>query len=205
PRQSGRDRGKRRAEGRGGLPVGARPRGEGGAARARAGARRRRIRGRARDRGDRSPRAGAVPRDGPPERAPLRRPAARLEAGPDLAQDPARPGEGIGVGVRLFNPLGRQLVDFAPREAGHVRLYTCGPTVYNVVHIGNLRTFLWEDVLCRHFRARGWRVTQVMNLTDVDDKTIRGAAQAGLPLRGFTEEEGELFFPGIDRDGVSRA
>ena len=59
-----------------------------------------------------------------------------------------------------------------------MRLYTCGPTVYNVVHIGNLRTFLWEDVLRRHLLAKGWRVTQVMNLTDVDDKTIRGAAQA---------------------------
>jgi cysteinyl-tRNA synthetase len=107
--------------------------------------------------------------------------------------------------VRLFNTLGRQLVDFAPREPGHVRLYTCGPTVYNVVHIGNLRTFLWEDVLRRHFRTKGWRVTQVMNLTDVDDKTIRGAAQAGLPLREFTEKYGELFFRDIDRLGFERA
>ena len=54
-------------------------------------------------------------------------------------------------------------------------MYTCGPTVYNVVHIGNLRTFLFEDVLRRHLLAEGLRVTQIMNLTDVDDKTIRGA------------------------------
>jgi cysteinyl-tRNA synthetase len=109
------------------------------------------------------------------------------------------------VTVRLFNTLGRKLVDFEPREPGHVRLYTCGPTVYNVVHIGNLRTFLWEDVLRRHFRTKGWRVTQVMNLTDVDDKTIRGAAEAGLPLREFTERYAQLFFRDIDRLGFERA
>ena len=62
-------------------------------------------------------------------------------------------------------------------------MYTCGPTVYNVAPLGNLRTFLWEDVLRRYFQTKGWRVTQVMNLTDVDDKTIRGASQAGLNLR----------------------
>ena len=90
------------------------------------------------------------------------------------------------MSVRLFNTLGRQVVDFAPREPGHVRLYTCGPTVYNVVHIGNLRTFLWEDVLRRHVQTKGWRVTQVMNLTDVDDKTIRGAREEGLSLNDFT-------------------
>ena len=107
--------------------------------------------------------------------------------------------------VRLFNTLGRDLVDFTPREEGHVRLYTCGPTVYNVVHIGNLRTFLWEDVLRRHLRTKGWRVTQVMNLTDVDDKTIRGASQAKLPLREFTEKYAQLFFRDIDRLGLERA
>jgi cysteinyl-tRNA synthetase len=111
----------------------------------------------------------------------------------------------VSVSVRLFNTLGRKLVDFEPREAGHVRLYTCGPTVYNVVHIGNLRTFLWEDVMRRHLRTKGWRVTQVMNLTDVDDKTIRGAAQAGLPLREFTEKYAQLFFRDIDRLGLERA
>ncbi len=107
--------------------------------------------------------------------------------------------------MRLFNTMGRREVDFAPREDGHVRMYTCGPTVYNAVHIGNLRTFLWEDVLHRHFLARGWRVTQVMNLTDVDDKTIRGAAQAGLSLRDFTTKYADLFFRDIDRLGFRRA
>jgi len=99
--------------------------------------------------------------------------------------------------VKLFNTLGRSTVEFSPIEPGHVRLYTCGPTVYNVVHIGNLRTFLFEDVLRRHLKARGLRVTQIMNLTDVDDKTIRGAAQAGVSLDDFTRQYIEAFFRDI--------
>jgi cysteinyl-tRNA synthetase len=99
--------------------------------------------------------------------------------------------------VKLFNTLGRSTVKFSPIEPGHVRLYTCGPTVYNVVHIGNLRTFLFEDVLRRHLKARGLRVTQIMNLTDVDDKTIRGAAQAGVSLDDFTRQYIEAFFRDI--------
>jgi cysteinyl-tRNA synthetase len=107
--------------------------------------------------------------------------------------------------VKLHNTLGRRLVDFAPIEAGHVRLYTCGPTVYNVVHIGNLRTFVFEDVLRRHFLARGDRVTQVMNLTDVDDKTIRGAEKAGLSLPDFTATYTDAFFRDIGRLGIQPA
>jgi cysteinyl-tRNA synthetase len=107
--------------------------------------------------------------------------------------------------VRLFNTLGRKLVDFAPLEAGHVRLYTCGPTVYNVVHLGNLRTFVFEDVLRRHFLARGDRVTQVMNLTDVDDKTIRGAQEAGVSLEEFTAKYADAFFRDIGRLGIEPA
>ncbi len=78
-----------------------------------------------------------------------------------------------------------------------MRLYTCGPTVYNVVHIGNLRTFVFEDVLRRHLLASGLRVTQIMNLTDVDDKTIRGAAEAGVSLDDFTGPYIEAFFRDI--------
>ncbi|HEY3170041.1 MAG TPA: cysteine--tRNA ligase [Thermoanaerobaculia bacterium] len=107
--------------------------------------------------------------------------------------------------MRLFNTLGRKLVDFSPLEAGHVRLYTCGPTVYNVVHLGNLRTFVFEDVLRRHFLARGDRVTQVMNLTDVDDKTIRGAQEAGVSLAEFTAKYADAFFRDIGRLGIEPA
>ena len=109
------------------------------------------------------------------------------------------------MSLTLFNTMGRRPKELAPLEEGHVRLYTCGPTVYNVVHIGNLRTFLFEDVLRRHLRARGYRVTQVMNLTDVDDKTIRGAAEARVSLRDFTARYAETFFRDIDRLGLQPA
>ena len=107
--------------------------------------------------------------------------------------------------MRLLNTLGRRLTDFTPIERGHVRLYTCGPTVYNVVHIGNLRTFVFEDVLRRRFLGRGDRVTQVMNLTDVDDKTIKGAREAGLSLGEFTAKYSEAFFRDIARLNVEPA
>jgi cysteinyl-tRNA synthetase len=96
--------------------------------------------------------------------------------------------------MKVINTLSRSLEEFRSIEPGHVRLYTCGPTVYNRVHIGNLRTFLWEDLVGRVFRALGWRVTQVMNLTDIDDKTIRGAVAEGLPLHEFTQRHVDSFF-----------
>ena len=66
-----------------------------------------------------------------------------------------------------------------PLEPGHVRIYSCGPTVYGPAHIGNFRSFLFADLLVRHLRYRGLRVTWVMNITDIDDKIIRGAAADG--------------------------
>jgi cysteinyl-tRNA synthetase len=86
-----------------------------------------------------------------------------------------------------------------------VRIYTCGPTVYNHAHIGNLRTFLFEDFLCRSLRYLGYSVEQVMNLTDVDDKTIRDASKAGLGLREFTDRYIASFFEDLDTLGVERA
>ncbi|HTO89252.1 MAG TPA: cysteine--tRNA ligase, partial [Thermoanaerobaculia bacterium] len=107
--------------------------------------------------------------------------------------------------MKLYNTLGRQIVELSPLEPGHVRLYTCGPTVYNVVHIGNLRTFVFEDILRRHLRAKGLRVTQIMNLTDVDDKTIRGATQAGVSLDSFTAQYIESFFRDIATLNLEKA
>jgi cysteinyl-tRNA synthetase len=88
--------------------------------------------------------------------------------------------------VRLHNTLGRRTEELVTLEPGEVRLYTCGPTVYNHVHVGNLRTFLFEDLLKRSLELLGYRVRHVMNLTDVDDKTIRGAQERGVPLAEFT-------------------
>ena len=80
--------------------------------------------------------------------------------------------------LRLYNTLTRVKEEFQPIHAGEVRIYTCGPTVYDYAHIGNFRTFVLCDIMRRYLLYKGYRVTQVMNLTDVDDKTIRGARQA---------------------------
>lgn len=107
--------------------------------------------------------------------------------------------------IRFYNTLHRKQEVFQSLEPDHVRMYTCGPTVYNVVHIGNLRTFLFEDVLRRTLAELGYRVTQVMNLTDIDDKTIKGAAAEGLSLREFTDRYIGTFFADIDTLRVQRA
>jgi cysteinyl-tRNA synthetase len=107
--------------------------------------------------------------------------------------------------ISFLNTLTRRHERFHTLEEGHARIYTCGPTVYNFVHIGNLRTFLFEDVLRRTLQAFGYRVTQVMNLTDIDDKTIRGAAEEGISLREFTDRYAAAFFEDIDTLGVERA
>ena len=104
--------------------------------------------------------------------------------------------------LRLYNTLTRSVEEFRPVREGRVGLYTCGPTVYNRVHIGNLRTFVWEDVMCRVFRALSFETTQIMNLTDIDDKTIRGAVEAGLPLREFTAGHIATFFEDLGTLGV---
>ncbi|HEV2291892.1 MAG TPA: cysteine--tRNA ligase [Gemmatimonadales bacterium] len=100
--------------------------------------------------------------------------------------------------LRLHNTLTRALDPFIPLQPGRASLYTCGPTVYNYAHIGNFRTFLFEDLLRRWLEASGYDVFHVMNLTDVDDKTIKGAGAAGVPLREHTEKFARAFFE--DRD-----
>ncbi len=93
----------------------------------------------------------------------------------------------------LYNTMSRSVEPFAPADGTTVRLYTCGPTVYNPAHLGNFRTFLFEDLLRRALRLRGWEVVQVMNLTDVDDKIIRRAAERGVTIRDITEPMVEVF------------
>jgi cysteinyl-tRNA synthetase len=93
----------------------------------------------------------------------------------------------------LYNSLTRQTEPFAPADGRTVRLYTCGPTVYNPAHLGNFRTFLFEDLLRRVLRLRGWAVEQVMNLTDVDDKIIKRAAEKRMKIRAITEPVIEAF------------
>ncbi|WP_337169551.1 cysteine--tRNA ligase [Gemmatimonas aurantiaca] len=94
---------------------------------------------------------------------------------------------------RLYNTLTRRVEPFAPADGHTVRMYTCGPTVYNPAHLGNFRTFLFEDLLRRVIRLAGWQVEQVMNLTDVDDKIIRKAAATGQDILQVTEPFTALF------------
>ena len=109
------------------------------------------------------------------------------------------------MSFRVYNTLTRAVEDFSPLEPGHVRMYTCGPTVYNFAHIGNFRAYVFEDILRRWLKFKGFRVTQVMNLTDVDDKTIRDSQKAGMPLEAFTAQYKEAFFDDLNAIGVERA
>ncbi len=99
--------------------------------------------------------------------------------------------------IHLFNTLTRKKEVFYPIEAGKIKIYTCGPTVYDYAHIGNFRAFLFEDLLKRWLLYRGFRVTHVMNLTDIDDKTIRGSQKQNIPLRQFTDFYVKAFFEDI--------
>ncbi len=94
---------------------------------------------------------------------------------------------------RLYNTLSRAVESFEPADGRTVRMYTCGPTVYNPAHLGNFRTFLFEDLLRRAIGLRGWGVDQVMNLTDVDDKIIKRASERGLTISQVTEPVIEVF------------
>ena len=84
------------------------------------------------------------------------------------------------MALRFFNTFSRQFEEFRPRDpaAHNIDIYTCGPTVYSRAHIGNFRAYIFEDLLQRHLELQGYKVHRVMNITDVDDKTIRGAREA---------------------------
>jgi cysteinyl-tRNA synthetase len=95
--------------------------------------------------------------------------------------------------LRLFNTLSAQIEEFRPIEGNEVRMYACGPTVYDYGHIGNFRTFIAVDILRRFLRQSGYKIHHVMNITDVDDKIIRNSVKAGVPLRDFTARYEKAF------------
>ncbi len=97
------------------------------------------------------------------------------------------------MALNFYNTLNRRLEPFEPLEGNRVRMYSCGPTVYNFVHVGNLRTFTFQDVLRRYLRHCGYELFHVMNVTDVDDKIIRGAGEAGQSLAEYTAEYRKAF------------
>lgn len=99
--------------------------------------------------------------------------------------------------IRFFNTLSGTIEEFIPIKEGEVRLYTCGPTVYDYPHIGNYRAYIFEDLLKRFLLFYGFKVIHVMNITDVDDKTIRGANSLGISLNEYTKKYIEAFFEDI--------
>lgn len=107
--------------------------------------------------------------------------------------------------LHFFNSESRQKESFHPQSDNHVRMYTCGPTVYHYAHIGNFRTYVFEDLLRRTLKFFGYQVTQVMNLTDVDDKTIRGAIDTNQSLKDFTQPFKNAFFVDLQTLGIERA
>src|SRR5438874_3637039 len=111
------------------------------------------------------------------------------------------------MALRFFNTYSRELEEFEPRDpaARRIGIYTCGPTVYSRAHIGNFRAYIFEDLLQRHLELRGYKVHRVMNITDVDDKTIRGAREAKIPLSKFTAPFKQAFFEDIETMRIKRA
>src|SRR5215813_5485202 len=96
--------------------------------------------------------------------------------------------------LKLHNTLTGKTEPFVPLVAGEVKMYTCGPTVYDYAHIGNFRTFVFQDILRRYLKQRGLKLNHVMNLTDVDDRIIANAAAANLGIRAYTEKFAQAFF-----------
>ena len=111
------------------------------------------------------------------------------------------------MALRFFNSYSREIEEFQPRDPAQrkISIYTCGPTVYSRAHIGNFRAYIFEDLLQRHLELRGYKVHRVMNITDVDDKTIRGTREAKIPLSKFTAQFKEAFFEDIETLRIKRA
>lgn len=107
--------------------------------------------------------------------------------------------------LKIFDTKTRKQEILRPETGNLLRMYTCGPTLYNFAHIGNLRTYVFEDLLRRAIRYFGMEVMQVMNLTDIDDKTIRGALQEKVALKTFTKRYGEAFFEDLKTLRIQRA
>ncbi len=107
--------------------------------------------------------------------------------------------------MKVYNSLTRRVEPLEPLADNTIRLYTCGPTVYNFAHIGNFRAYTFEDILRRVIQFNGMKIRQVMNLTDVDDKTIRGANAAGVALTDYTKTYKDAFFADLKKLNVQPA
>lgn len=111
----------------------------------------------------------------------------------------------MSIKFNLYNSLTKKVEEFKPLNDGKVGLYTCGPTVYNLAHIGNLRTYLFEDLLQRILEANGYEVLRVMNITDIEDKIIKNAKEQGLTIVEFTKPFEQAFFEDLDKLNIKHA
>ncbi|MCJ7508176.1 MAG: class I tRNA ligase family protein, partial [candidate division Zixibacteria bacterium] len=109
------------------------------------------------------------------------------------------------MGLKLYNTLTRKKETFKPIASGKVGLYTCGPTVYDFAHIGNFRAYVFGDLLRRYLEYKGYEVKQVMNITDIDDKTIKGSQEKGIPLTQYTMKYKKAFFEDIEALNIKKA
>ncbi|MEK7775033.1 MAG: cysteine--tRNA ligase [Candidatus Zixiibacteriota bacterium] len=109
------------------------------------------------------------------------------------------------MALRFKNTFSNKVEEFKPIDPGKVRMYTCGPTVHDFAHIGNFRTFIFEDLLRRYLKYKGYELTHVMNLTDIDDKIIKKSTQSKTPLKEFTAKYIQAFFEDLDTLGCERA
>src|SRR5581483_1046432 len=108
------------------------------------------------------------------------------------------------MALRLFNTMSSQVDEFRPLRNSEVRMYACGPTVYDYGHIGNFRTFIAVDLLRRFLRQSGYKVRHVMNITDVDDKIIRNSARDGVTVQQYTAKYEQAFLEDAAMIGIEQ-
>ncbi|MBN1754598.1 cysteine--tRNA ligase [bacterium] len=109
------------------------------------------------------------------------------------------------MAIHFYNTFSKMKEEFKPIEPGIARIYTCGPTVYDYAHLGNYRAYMFEDLLRRVLKFNGLKVIQVMNITDIDDKTIKGSKDRGIPLSEYTARYIKAFFADLKTLGIEKA
>jgi len=107
--------------------------------------------------------------------------------------------------MKLYNTLTKKKQIFKPLRKGKVGIYSCGPTVYNFAHIGNFRSYIFADILRRYLEYSGYKVKHIMNLTDIDDKTIKRSGEQGMTLKDFTEKYSQEFFKDSESLNIKKA
>ena len=106
--------------------------------------------------------------------------------------------------LKLYNTLTRKKEIFKPLKKDDVKMYSCGPTVYNYAHIGNLRTYIFNDLLRRSLEFLGYKIIHVMNITDVDDKTIAASQKNSMSLKEFTTKYEKIFFQDLEELNIKK-